>query len=132
MKKLGILSMAFTFAGCLLGAGYVSGQELWQYFGSYGKIGLVGLVLSLILAGLSSWLVIWLSDNAKTGTVDRLIIRFDIPWLRAFVGVLFSLLYFFVAVIMFAGISSYKLAFSHQPNTRHFSFFETVGIFALL
>ena len=106
MKKLGILSMAFTFAGCLLGAGYVSGQELWQYFGSYGKIGLVGLVLSLILAGLSSWLVIWLSDNAKTGTVDRLIIRFDIPWLRAFVGVLFSLLYFFVAVIMFAGISS--------------------------
>ena len=98
--------MAFTFAGCLLGAGYVSGQELWQYFGSYGKIGLVGLVLSLILAGLSSWLVIWLSDNAKTGTVDRLIIRFDIPWLRAFVGVLFSLLYFVVAVIMFAGISS--------------------------
>ena len=63
-------------------------------------------MLSLILAGLSSWLVIWLSDNAKTGTVDRLIIRFDIPWLRAFVGVLFSLLYFFVAVIMFAGISS--------------------------
>ena len=98
--------MAFTFAGCLLGAGYVSGQELWQYFGSYGKTGLAGLIISLVLAGISAWLVIWLSDNAEIGTVDRLIIRFDIPWLRVLVGILFSLLYFAVAVIMIAGISS--------------------------
>ena len=106
MKKIGILSMAFTFAGCLLGAGYVSGQELWQYFGSYGSIGIIGLMISLVLVGLTSFLVIWLSDNAKTGTVDRLMIRFEIPWLRVFVGVLFSLLYFVIAIIMIAGISS--------------------------
>lgn len=98
--------MAFTFAGCLLGAGYVSGQELWQYFGSYGKTGIIGLVISLVFAGLASCLVIWLSDNAKTGTVDRLMIRFDIPWLRVFVGVLFSLLYFVIALVMIAGIAS--------------------------
>ena len=106
MKKIGLLSMAFTFAGCLLGAGYVSGQELWQYFGSYGRIGIIGLMVSLVLVGLTSALVIWLSDNAKTGTVDRLLIRFDVPWLRVFVGILFSLLYFVIAIIMIAGISS--------------------------
>ena len=93
MKKMGFLSVAMTFAGCLLGAGYVSGQELWQYFGCYGNIGIIGLVISIFLVGLTSWLVIWLSDNAKTGTVDRLMIRWDIPWLRVAVGVLFSLLY---------------------------------------
>ncbi len=106
MKKMGFLSVAMTFAGCLLGAGYVSGQELWQYFGCYGNIGIIGLVISIFLVGLTSWLVIWLSDNAKTGTVDRLMIRWDIPWLRIAVGVLFSLLYLVIGIIMIAGIAS--------------------------
>ena len=106
IKQLGIISMAFTFAGCLLGAGYVSGQELWQYFGSYGSVGIIGLMISLVLVALSSALVLWISDHAKTGTVDRLIIRFEIPWLRVLVGVLFSVLYFVIAIIMIAGITS--------------------------
>ena len=105
-KNIGVPGMAFTFAGCMLGAGYVSGQELWQYFGSYGKPGLIGLILSIGLVGAVSVLLFWLSDRAQTGTVDRLIVRFDIPWLRAAVGVLFSLLYFVVVVIMIAGIAS--------------------------
>ena len=106
IKKIGIPGMAFTFAGCLLGAGYVSGQELWQYFGSYGKVGVFGLAVSIALVGLISAMLFWLSDHAKTGTVDRLIVRWEIPWLRVAVGVLFSLLYLVVAIIMIAGISS--------------------------
>ena len=35
-QKIGTLRLALTFAGCFLGAGYVSGQELWQYFGAFG------------------------------------------------------------------------------------------------
>ena len=110
------MSMAFTFAGCLLGAGYVSGQELWQYFGSYGNVGIIGLFISLIFAGICSWIVIWLSDHAETGTVDRLIIRFDIPWLRVAVGVIFSLLYFVITLIMIAGISSLCLQMFGIPR----------------
>ena len=105
-KKIGTMGMAFTFAGCLLGAGYVSGQELWQYFGSYGKVGIEGLVISIALVGVIAALVFRISDRARTGTVDRLMIRWDIPWLRITVGVLFSLLYFVVAIIMISGISS--------------------------
>lgn len=116
IKKIGIMSIAFTFAGCLLGAGYVSGQELWQYFGSYGNVGIIGLFISLIFAGICSWIVIWLSDHAETGTVDRLIIRFDIPWLRVAVGVIFSLLYFVITLIMIAGISSLCLQMFGIPR----------------
>ena len=36
MKKIGSLKLGLSFAGCFLGAGYVSGQELWQFFGSFG------------------------------------------------------------------------------------------------
>ena len=36
MKKMNPIRLAVVFSGCLLGAGYVSGQEIWQFFGSYG------------------------------------------------------------------------------------------------
>ena len=33
MKRISLLRLGVVFAGCFLGAGYVSGQELWQFFG---------------------------------------------------------------------------------------------------
>ena len=50
-QKIGTLRLALTFAGCFLGAGYVSGQELWQYFGAFGGMGLPGLAAALALLG---------------------------------------------------------------------------------
>ena len=50
-QKIGTLRLALTFAGCFLGAGYVSGQELWQYFGAFGARGLLGLVLAIVMLG---------------------------------------------------------------------------------
>ena len=38
-----------AFSGCFLGAGYVSGREMWQFFGRFGPVGWLGLcLLSLI------------------------------------------------------------------------------------
>ena len=39
-QKIGTLRLALTFAGCFLGAGYVSGQELWPDVGACGAQGL--------------------------------------------------------------------------------------------
>ena len=39
-EKESALRLGFTYAGCFLGAGYVSGQELWQFFGRFGENGL--------------------------------------------------------------------------------------------
>ena len=82
-QKIGTLRLALTFAGCFLGAGYVSGQELWQYFGAFGARGLLGLVLAVAL-----------------------LVRADIPWLRTVVGVLTAALLFGVVCIMAAGIGA--------------------------
>ena len=38
-EKESALRLGFTYAGCFLGAGYVSGQELWQFFGRFGEKG---------------------------------------------------------------------------------------------
>ena len=64
-QKIGTLRLALTFAGCFLGAGYVSGQELWQYFGAFGARGLLGLVLAVALLGGTGVLLLRLSQNSK-------------------------------------------------------------------
>ena len=49
-SKESALRLGFTFAGCYLGAGYVSGQELWQFFGCFGRQGIEGLLLAVALS----------------------------------------------------------------------------------
>ena len=39
MKEIKIIPLATAYAGCFLGAGFVSGQELWQFFGEFGVKG---------------------------------------------------------------------------------------------
>ena len=105
-QKIGTLRLALTFAGCFLGAGYVSGQELWQYFGAFGARGLLGLVLAIVLLGGTGVLLLRLSARTGIETMDALIVRADIPWLRTVVGVLTAALLFGVVCIMAAGIGA--------------------------
>ncbi|MDR3564262.1 MAG: hypothetical protein P4N59_22890 [Negativicutes bacterium] len=52
-KSLKALQVGATFAGTIIGAGFASGQEIAQFFTSYGPIGLAGVVLA---GGLFGWL----------------------------------------------------------------------------
>ena len=93
-RKIGALRLGLTFAGCFLGAGYVSGQELWQYFGAFGAHGLLGLVLAIALLGGTGVVLLRLSARTGIRAMDALIVRADIPWLRTLVGVLTAALLF--------------------------------------
>ena len=63
-KKWNAGSIGLTFAGSFLGAGYVSGQELWQFFGSFGGGGLLGVLAAMVLLAL---LVILYVSQAEPG-----------------------------------------------------------------
>ena len=56
MKQIKTFSLAFTYVGCFLGAGFISGQELWQFFGAFGNWGYVGFVLAALRWLLLGWL----------------------------------------------------------------------------
>ena len=103
MKKLSTLRLAAVFAGCFLGAGYVSGQELWQYFGAFGTRGFVGLCVSAALLYLMGVLLLRLAQ--RTGVIDaeRLAVPWDFRVLRAAFSVLELLMLFAVVSIMCAG-----------------------------
>ena len=103
MKKIGYIGLAFTFAGCFLGAGYLSGKELWQYFGSYGGEGLLGLGLALAIELIFGILLLRLSAITGTYRLDELIIRWDNRALRAIAGGVSLFFMFGIFVIMSAG-----------------------------
>jgi len=106
MKKISIFGLAMTFAGCFLGAGYVSGQELWQFFGSFGEGGFAGLILAMVLMFAFGALLIWLTMKTGITEMDAIIIKWDIPWLKTAVGIIETVFLFFVYIIMAAGTAS--------------------------
>lgn len=53
-----IFRVAATYVGTIIGAGFASGQELVQFFVSYGSIGLAGIALAgIMFAWLGSYII---------------------------------------------------------------------------
>ena len=106
MKKISPIKLGLSFAGCFLGAGYVSGQELWQFFGSFGAKGFSGLAITMVLLYAIGVLMIRLNQETGLAEVDRLVVRKDITALRVAVFVLEAVFLFGVCIIMTAGVGA--------------------------
>ena len=106
MKRIGILNLGLAFAGCFLGAGYVSGQELWQFFGAFGKFGTAGLVIAMLLLFLVGALMLELNRITHIAEADKLVVRGEIPTLRLAVTGLELVFLFGVVTIMSAGVGA--------------------------
>lgn len=102
-KSLGALRAALTFTGSILGAGYLSGQELWQFFGAFGLWGMAGLAVTMAVMSALVILVMQLARTTGIVEMDRLIIPWERPALRscaAFVEIFFLI---DIVIIMYAG-----------------------------
>lgn len=103
MKQLSSTQIALSFAGCFMGAGFLSGQELWQFFGTFGGYGLVGMVLALAAFWFFGLLVLRLARLTGLRSFDHIIVFWKSPWLRRLVSWIFLLFLFSATVAMFAG-----------------------------
>ncbi len=103
MKKIGTMSLGLTYAGCFLGAGFVSGQEIWQFFGAFGINGIWGLILTFLLHFLFGLILVKLIHLTGITEMDRIVVWKDIPWLRALVGAVTTFFMFSILIIMSAG-----------------------------
>lgn len=103
MKKLNLFSLGFTYAGCFLGAGYVSGQELWQFFGAFGIKGIYGLLLTVLIQLIFGVLLIRLVHKTNIYEMDRIAVKKDIPAVRAVFSAGATFFMFGIFIIMSAG-----------------------------
>lgn len=132
MKKIGALQLGLSFAGCILGAGFVSGQELWQFFGSFGRSGVLGLmaaVLIIIAVG-----IVMLKVSRLTGfdEADKIVAGKGHTAIRTAVTVLSLLFLFGVGTIMTAGAgASASTLFGISPWVGSLVFVAAVAAVSL-
>lgn len=78
--KLGsftIFHMAFMYVGTIVGAGFSSGRELWQFFGIFGKEGFYGVVVAGLMFILVGYMTASLSRTLETEDVGRILSPFN-------------------------------------------------------
>lgn len=73
MKNLSAISVAFTYVGTIVGAGFASGQELKKYFVDFGVCGFLGIFMaSFLIAYLGKKIMIICNKN-DISTYDKLL-----------------------------------------------------------
>ena len=62
-----IIKIALVIIGAIIGAGFASGQEIYIFFFSYGKEGILGIIISCTLLGITIYksLKIILENNIE-------------------------------------------------------------------
>lgn len=116
MKEIKTWSLAFTYVGCFLGAGFISGQELWQFFGNFGNWGYVGFAAAAVLFTVIGILFVRLTQMTGCADMDRLLVPWDIKWLRGASGAIGAVFLFFVVVSMSAGVGAMLTQLFHVPT----------------
>ncbi len=131
MKNMSVPLIAFTVAGSLVGAGFASGQELWQFFGAFGIAGIAGLVLSLSLFALLCYLFIAFCIKREVFSYEKAVFPNSPPFVRAAFSILENLLFFFLCVIMTSGASEAVKSFISTEASRSFAIVFALGTAAL-
>ena len=91
MKEIKIIPLAFAFAGCFLGAGFVSGQELWQFFGEFGVKGYIGLLLACVLLAAFGVIMMRLLQKSGIEKAEEIMVPWDVPFLRMAAGLILNI-----------------------------------------
>lgn len=97
------LRVAGAYVGAIIGAGYASGQEILQFFTSYGWIGAVGTVITVALYPLLGYYLVVLGNRLQAKSHKTVIYRLCGKYLGLVIDILLIFFLFGVGVIMVAG-----------------------------
>ncbi|GLO67925.1 hypothetical protein M3E13_03440 [Oceanobacillus kimchii] len=104
MKK--ILLIGSAFIGVIVGAGFASGQEVLQYFTSFGLMGTIGAVIATALFAYIGFALVWLGSVMKTNSHKDVIYRISGKWIGLIIDYILIFTLFGVGVVMLAGAGS--------------------------
>ncbi|HWK21923.1 MAG TPA: hypothetical protein VNS08_02725 [Ureibacillus sp.] len=104
MKKS--IQIGGAFVGLIVGAGFASGQEIMQYFTSFGILGLVGGIIATIAFALLGMAFAQLGSKLQTTSHKGVIYHIGGRYIGLVLDILITFFLFGVAVVMFAGAGS--------------------------
>lgn len=102
-----VLKIGSAFIGIIVGAGFASGQEILQYFTSFGHLGTIGAVLSTALFAYLGMTLTRLGSRMQTVSHKDAIYQISGQrWLGLIVDAIIIFTLFGVGVVMVAGAGS--------------------------
>lgn len=102
-KQITSIQLAMLYTGSFLGAGFLSGQEILQFFGQFGLWGLAGMALTIAAFGAFSWMALSIAKQTGHLEFDKIILRRDNKVLRILFSAVFLLFLFGCTMGMIAG-----------------------------
>jgi len=124
--------LAMSYVGVFLGAGFVSGQELWQFFACFGSIGLLGFLATAAIFFYIFYSCFRLIGATKNASAGNLLTCGGIGWLEAAVDVMLALFNFGVVMIMIAGASTLIHQLTELPSAAAGALFTVAVLLVAL
>ena len=101
-----VIKMGSAFIGIIVGAGFASGQEILQYFTSFGLLGAAGAVVSTALFAYLGMILTRLGSRMQTTSHKEVIYKISGRYLGVLVDYIIIFTLFGVGVVMIAGAGS--------------------------
>lgn len=101
-KSLNMLNVALMFVGAIMGAGFASGREIWQFFGLFGKSGLVGVALVAGLFVVLGVMTAYIARTLGTAEMGRIIVPGNNPRMVNLISGFMAFILFTVLINMTA------------------------------
>lgn len=101
-KKLSTAGIASMYIAVILGAGFSSGRECWQFFGVFGSKGYLGTVFLLIFFVLLAMMLTYIASIKGTSDLGRIISPIDNKYLIDGIGYLMAAVYYTLIMSMSA------------------------------
>ncbi|MFS0785821.1 hypothetical protein ABC345_05475 [Shouchella sp. 1P09AA] len=98
-----VFKIASAFVGVLVGAGFASGQELSQYFASFGHLGTLGGVVSIAIFGYMGLLLLRLGSRTKAESHQDVIHRISGKVIGTIIDYILIAILVGIGIVMIAG-----------------------------
>ncbi len=112
-KKFSVSVIAATYIGTVVGAGFASGQEVLQFFGYFGRAGLMGLAMTAILLAAFGYMILELGRRLQAESHLPVIRYTGGKWVGSFIDWVITVFLFGALVTMAAGAGA---IFAEQFN----------------
>ena len=111
-----ILKIVFVIIGSIIGAGFISGQEIYTFFLKFGNIGIACIILMGIILGIviyKTCFIIMKNKNKNYGEFLDSILQSKYPRIRIFIN---SLINVFLLISFFIMCAAFCAYFKQEYN----------------
>ena len=101
-RKLNSIQIASMYVGVIMGAGFASGRECWQYFGVFGSRGYLGIIIMIVSFVCISYMLTYIALSKRTSDFSEIVTCFDDPTAKKITGIVIAAVFYSMIIAMTA------------------------------